>query len=60
MNMRSQASLYVARLSPGTRSELLTQLILGDFDWMDWFEDKPTREYLRALYVALQAKELAD
>lgn len=23
-------------------------LVLGDFDWRDWFYDKPSRAYMRA------------
>lgn len=26
---------------------LADALVLGEFDWRDWFEDKPSKEFLR-------------
>jgi hypothetical protein len=26
---------------------LADALVLGDFDWRDWFDDKPSKDFLR-------------
>ena len=35
------------RLDRSAKGELGDQLVLGDFDWMDWFSDKPHPDFLR-------------
>lgn len=35
------------QLDRSAKSELGDQLVLGEFDWMDWFSDKPHPDFLR-------------
>lgn len=35
-------------LSSSETGNAADALVLGDFDWRDWFIDKPTKEFLRA------------
>jgi hypothetical protein len=40
---------YFAKLPTDRRYELGDALVLGDFDWTEWFDEKPTGVFLRAL-----------
>lgn len=46
---RQRALRYFAKLTTDERHELGDALVLGDFDWMDWFDERPTLVFLRAL-----------
>ena len=35
------------RLNSYERGQLGDQLVVGDFDWMDWFSDRPHPDFLR-------------
>lgn len=47
--IRKAALRYFEGLSTEQRFELGDALVLGDFDWMDWFERKPSQLFLRVL-----------
>lgn len=49
IKQRASARAFFARLSTFDRFELGDQLVLGDFDWRDWFETKPSRAFLDEL-----------
>ena len=46
---RAAARRYVRGLSRGQLFELGDQLVLGTFDWTEWFEKKPSAAFMRAL-----------
>ena len=52
-NPREHSAAYKAgaaayrRLDRRARGELGDQLVEGSFDWMDWFSDKPSPDFLR-------------
>jgi hypothetical protein len=46
---RDAARRFWASLSDTSRWLLGDQLVLGDFDWRDWFEKKPTPCFLNQL-----------
>ena len=52
-NPREQSREYKAgaaayrRLDRSAKGELGDQLVMGDFDWMDWFSDRPHPDFLR-------------
>lgn len=46
---RQRAMRYFAKLPTDRRYELGDALVLGDFDWTEWFDEKPTGVFLRAL-----------
>lgn len=41
-----RARRWWAQLSPHDRWELGDQFVLGDFDWRDWFDERPTGTFL--------------
>jgi hypothetical protein len=38
---RAQGREYAKGLSERDKDAMHTSMVLGEFDWMDWFEDKP-------------------
>jgi hypothetical protein len=46
LRARDGAAAY-RRLSREDKQKLGDQLVLGEFDWMDWFSDKPHPDFLR-------------
>jgi len=40
---------WFRRLPYQERNVLGDQLVLGDFDWRDWFEEKPSAAFLRGV-----------
>ena len=46
---RERARLYFKALDSFQRAEIGDQLVLGDFDWRDWFVSKPSAVFLNAL-----------
>lgn len=43
---KEKARKFWARLGSWERGELGNQLVLGDFDWRDWLDKKPSRVFL--------------
>lgn len=39
------------------RGDLMDALVLGTYDWMDWFDDPPPRGFTRAAYEILRRME---
>jgi hypothetical protein len=40
--------------------DFIDQLVLGDFDWRLWFEDRPTSAFLNAAFDEAQRIEESD
>lgn len=40
--------------------EFIDQSVLGDFDWRDWFESKPSSVFLNAAFDECQFREELD
>ena len=46
---KTRAAKFFASLTRAQRFDLGDQLVLGEFDWRDWFDAKPTGTFMRAL-----------
>jgi hypothetical protein len=46
---RGRARKFVASLDRSTLGELGDQLVLGEFDWREWFDTKPSGVFMRAV-----------
>lgn len=45
--IKRKARKFWDSLSEADRFQLGDDLVLGDFDWRDWFEAKPPRGFMR-------------
>lgn len=49
---RARGAEYFRGLSPLDKHELGDQLVLGDFDWRDWFRSKPSSAFMNGVDAA--------
>ena len=57
---KNVARSYARQLDSSTIALIADSLVWGDFDWRDWFDDKPSTETLRAFQdEVMQLDELA-
>lgn len=59
---KEKARKFWARLGSWERGELGNQLVLGDLDWRDWFDKKPSRAFwdeVDELRMAWEAEQSA-
>lgn len=54
---RERGTLWARSLASHDRSEFITQNVLDDFDWTDWFEYKPTSAFINAAFREAQFLE---
>lgn len=60
-NERYKGRAYARALSSRDLGMLCDALVLGDFDWRDWFVDKPSREFLRGFTDgAIECEQSSD
>lgn len=51
---KREARLFFDTLDSSERGDIADALVLGCFDWRDWFEEKPSAEFIRALDAELR------
>lgn len=57
---RRRAAQWVKALSLVQVHDLLDAMILGSFDWRDYFDDKPTSAFINAAFDEAQYREESE
>lgn len=46
---RERGAKFYRSLTPREQGDLGDQLVLGEFDWSEWFYDRPSRAFMNGL-----------
>lgn len=57
---RTEAFRWVDSLSSRDLGELGDALVLGEYDWRDWFNEKPSRAFMSAVEERRIYREIMD
>lgn len=58
--IRTRARAWIRSLDRATVGRFLDDNVLGAFDWMDWFDDRPERGFVAAACEEAQRIEECD
>ena len=58
--LRTRAEHWIDAMDAETHGRFMDDQILGDFDWRDWFEDKPAPGFLRFAFDHGRRREEAS
>ena len=50
---KARGVAFYQKLSPSEQGELGDALVLGYFDWRDWFHEKPSRSFMAGIDYAM-------
>jgi len=54
---RDRGKRFARSLNPRERGDFIDALVLGDYDWRDWFHERPHGAFLNAAFAEAQFLE---